>query len=78
MGASGIRNSEDQYMKGAGLFWNGLALNDLVSRIPVQDSGVWGAFQRKSPMGALAKGIPRNLLIFVSGLERPEMRPDLV
>jgi hypothetical protein len=66
-------NSSVHIMKGTGLLCIGLAENSWHFRTPVQFFTGCGAFQRKSPTGGAAKGIPLNMLI--SPLLYPETSP---
>jgi hypothetical protein len=60
-------------MNGTGLPCIGLAENLSHFRTPAQFFAGWGAFQRKSPTGGAANGIPLKMLI--SPLLYPETTP---
>jgi hypothetical protein len=60
-------------MKGTGFLCIGLAENLSHFRTPVQFFAGCGAFQRKSPTGGAANGIP--LKIFISPLLYPDTGP---
>src|SRR5664280_368879 len=66
-------NSSVHIMKGTGLFCIGLAENFSHFRTPVQFVTGCGAFQRNSPKGGCANGIPLKILI--SPFLYPEIRP---
>ena len=63
---------------GTGLGCMGLELKFEQSFMPFHFSAGCGAFQRSSPTGGAAKGIPLNAMIFLSSLQCPFILPVFV